>query len=92
MKKARSSPQAPLLKDRLFRTGLVSTTLALAACLATHLVTLFGVVGAMAWLGSLEHALVVAVVGLAGLTAYAAYRHRRCTGHGPGAQRNCGQS
>lgn len=76
-----------LFKDRFFRTGLVSTTLALGACLATHLVTLFGVVGAVAWLGTLEHALVIAAIGFAALTGYAAYRHKSCAAHGSGRQR-----
>ncbi|MFN3987487.1 MAG: TIGR03757 family integrating conjugative element protein [Rhodocyclaceae bacterium] len=34
------------MRDRLFRTGLRSTALAFVACLATHIVTLFGIVGA----------------------------------------------
>lgn len=68
----------PLMRDRLFRTGLWSTALAFAACLATHVVTLLGIVGAVAWLSTVEHALIVAVVGFAALTVYAAVRHRRC--------------
>lgn len=80
------SNHPPLLKDRFFRTGLVSTILALFACLVTHLVTLLGVVGAVAWLGTMEHALVIAVIGLSALTGYAAYKHKRCTAHCPSGQ------
>jgi len=80
------SNPTPLLKDRFFRAGLVSTILALLACLATHLVTLLGVVGAVAWLGTVEHALVIAVIGLAALTGYAAYKHKSCAAHGPSGQ------
>lgn len=80
-----------LMRDRLFRTGLWSTVLAFVACLATHVVTLFGIVGAVAWLSTVEHALIVAVVGFAALTVYAAFRHRRCArgagcAHEPGSE------
>lgn len=71
--------KSQLMHDRLFRNSLWSTLLALSACLATHLVTLLGVVGAVAWLSDIEHALLVALVGLAGLTVYAYFRHRRCS-------------
>lgn len=67
-----------LVRDRLFRTGLLSTALAVLSCLATHILTILGVVGATAWLSTLEHALVVAVVAFTGLTVYAVVRHRRC--------------
>lgn len=67
-----------LLSDRLFRTGLVSTVLAVLVCLSTHILAFLGVVGAVAWFSTLEHAAVVAVFAFAALTAYAVYRHRRC--------------
>lgn len=67
-----------LIRDRLFRTGLLSTALAVLSCLSTHILVFLGVIGATAWLSTLEQALVVAVVGFAGLTIYAVVRHRRC--------------
>lgn len=73
-----SQPKAnTLIRDRLFRTGLLSTALAVLTCLSTHILTILGVVGATAWLATLEHALVVALVGFVGLTFYAFVRHRR---------------
>jgi len=69
--------QHRLRDDRLFRSGALATAVAFLACLGTHLVTLLGVAGAVAWLGGLEHALVLLTLGAAGLTAYAAWRHRR---------------
>ncbi|MDN3519462.1 hypothetical protein QWY84_17790 [Aquisalimonas lutea] len=73
-----------LRKDRLFRTGFAATVVALLACLSTHLLTLLGVAGAVAWLGGLEHALVLVTLGAAALTALAVWRHRRgdCAVHG----------
>lgn len=67
-----------LSRDRLFRTGLLTTVLAVLSCLSTHILAILGVVGATAWLSTVEHALVFAVVGFAGLTVYAVVRHRRC--------------
>src|SRR3546814_20016552 len=66
-----------LIRDRLFRTGLLSTALAVLTCLSTHILTILGVAGATAWFATLEHALVVALVGCVGLTFYAFVRHRR---------------
>lgn len=69
-----------LTRDRLFRTGAVSTVVAVLVCLSTHILTFLGVVGAVAWFSTLEHAAIVAAIGFAALTAYAVYRHRRCAG------------
>lgn len=73
--------QPSLRRDRLFRVSL-STVLALSACLSTHLVVALGLAGAVVWLDTLEHGLVVLAVALAALTIYAVVRHRRC-GHCP---------
>lgn len=66
-----------LLRDRLFRGSLAATLLAFLACLATHVLTILGIAGAIAWLGKLEHALVFATGALALLTLYAWRRHHR---------------
>lgn len=66
-----------LLKDRLLRTGLVSTAVAFLACLSTHILAIAGVTGAIALAGTVEHALLFAVAAFAALTIYAAIRHRR---------------
>ncbi|MDN5936606.1 MAG: hypothetical protein L0H75_10630 [Nitrosospira sp.] len=71
-------PPSPLRHDRLFRNSLVATTLAILGCLSTHILGLVGVTAAIAWFGTIEHALIVAVIGGAGLTLYAISRHRRC--------------
>ena len=67
-----------LRRDRLFRNSLAATIFAILGCLSTHVLGILGVTAAVAWLGTVEHALVVAVVGGAGLTLYAVLRHRRC--------------
>ncbi len=64
--------------DAFFKRSFWSTITALVACLATHLLTLFGIVGAVAWLSDVEHALVIALIGFAVLTVYAFFRHKRC--------------
>lgn len=71
-------PHSSLRQDKLFRNSLAGTILAILGCVATHLLALIGVTAAVAWLGTVEHALVIAVVGGAGLTLYAVFRHRRC--------------
>ena len=77
-------PPKPVLSSRFFRNSLISTLVALLACLSTHVIVLLGLTGAVAWLGTLEHALVFATLALAGLTAYAWFHHRRtCRRHGP---------
>lgn len=70
----------PLRRDRLFRGSLAATLVAITGCLAMHILTLVGVVAAVAWFSAIEHALVVAVIAGAVLTIYAFVRHRRC-GH-----------
>ena len=79
-----SSTSHRLRQDRLFRTGFATTVIALLACLGTHVLTLLGIAGAVAWLGGLEHALVFVTLGAAALTAFAVWRHRRgdCEVHG----------
>lgn len=72
------APLSSLRQDKLFRNSLAGTILAILGCLATHILALLGVTAAVAWLGTVEHALVVAVIGGAGLTLYAVIRHRRC--------------
>lgn len=72
------SDEPSLRRDHLFRNSLVATILAILGCLATHILAILGVTAAVAWLGTVEHALVVAVIGGAGLTLYAVIRHRRC--------------
>ncbi|HET6629800.1 MAG TPA: hypothetical protein VFG91_08485 [Woeseiaceae bacterium] len=71
-------PPSSLRQSRLFRNSLAATILAILGCLSTHILTILGVTATVAWLGTVEHALVVAVVGSAGLTLYAVFRHRRC--------------
>lgn len=63
--------------SKLFRNSLLSTVVAIIACLSTHLLTLAGITVAVAWFDAIEHALVLAVIGGACLTVYATYRHRR---------------
>lgn len=70
-----------LRNDRIFRSSALTTAVAFLACLATHLVTLLGMAGAVAWLGGLEHALLVLTAGAAALTAWAVWRHRRGACH-----------
>lgn len=74
------APPSSLPRDRLFRNSLAATILAILGCLSTHILAILGVTAAVAWLGTVEHALLVAVIGGAGLTLYAVFRHRRC-GH-----------
>jgi len=71
-------PANSLRRNRLFRNSLAATTVAILGCLSTHIVAILGITGATAWLGTVEHALVVAAVGGAALTLYAVFRHRRC--------------
>lgn len=79
MDREQSTPS--VMRDPFFKTSLWSTVVTLLACLATHLLTLFGLIGAVAWMTDVEHALVVALVGLAVLTIYAFFRHRRGCRH-----------
>jgi len=72
-----NAPSRPLWKDRWVRTGAAATLIALLGCIATHVVVLLGIVGAVAWLATLEHALLAGVVLFAALTGYAVVRHRR---------------
>lgn len=71
----RQSPS--LLRDRFFGGSLAATIIAFIACLSTHIITILGVAGAIAWLGELEHALLFTTVAFSGLTLYAWRRHRR---------------
>jgi len=66
-----------LSKNKFFTRGLTSTIVAAVACLSTHIVTIVGLSGAVAWLDTLEHALLFLSIALAGLTIYAAVRHRK---------------
>lgn len=72
-----SGPKKPLLKDRLFRTSLLSTIVMVALCLSTHLVAIAGMAGAVALFSDMEHGLMFAAIGFAALTVYAVIRHRR---------------
>ena len=69
------APPSSLRGDKLFRNSLAATILAILGCLSTHILAIRGVTAAVAWLGTVEHAL---VVGGAALTLYAVLRHRRC--------------
>lgn len=71
-------PSNSLSHNKLFRNSLMTTAVAILACLSTHLLTIVGVTVAVAWFDAIEHALVVAVIGGAGLTLYAVHRHRQC--------------
>lgn len=66
-----------LLRDRFFGSSLAVTIIAFLACLSTHIATILGIAGAIAWIGELEHALLFATIAFAGLTLYAWRRHRR---------------
>ena len=70
-----------LLKNRLFRNSLLSTVVAVLACMSTHVIAILGLAGAVAWLGELEHVLLFLSVALAGLTVYAYFRHRKSCSH-----------
>jgi len=72
---------AKLRNDKLFRVSALSTVVAFLLCLSTHIIALFGLAGAIAWLGTIEHALLFLAVGLALLTVYAAIKHRRTCDH-----------
>ncbi len=76
------TPSNKLRDSKLFRVSAVSTLVAALLCLTTHLIALLGVAGAIAWLGTVEHALLFLAAGLALLTIYAVVRHRRdCPRH-----------
>ena len=72
------APHTSLRRNRLFRNSLAATIFAILGCLSTHILGILGVTAAVAWAGTVEHALVVGVAGGAGLTLYALLRHRRC--------------
>ena len=67
-----------LRRNRLFRNSFAASMIAILGCLSTHILTILGVTSAAMWLGTVEHALVVAAVGGVTLTLYAVFRHRRC--------------
>ena len=69
-----------LRRDRLFRNSFAATIVAILGCLSTHVLGILGVTAAVAWAGTVEHALAVGVLGGAGLTLYALLRHRRYCG------------
>ncbi len=66
-----------LRDNTLFRNSFISTILTVLACLSTHIITLLGLAGAVAWLGEAEHILLFLSIGLVGLTIYAYFRHRK---------------
>lgn len=66
-----------VFKDNFVKKSAISTAVALIACLSTHLMTLFALSGAIAFMDKLEHALLFLTIGLLGLTLYAIIRHRR---------------
>ena len=66
-----------LLKDRYFRTGLISTILSFLACLSVHIFTILGVTTAVAWIVDVERALLFATAAFFFLTVYAVIRHRQ---------------
>lgn len=72
------APLSSLRRDRLFRNSLAATILAVLGCLSTHVLAILGITAAVAWLDTVEHALVIAVLCGAGLTLYAVVRHGRC--------------
>lgn len=77
---AKNSNLPKLREDKLFKVSALSTAIAFLLCVSTHIITLFGVAGAVAWLGTVEHALLFLAAGLAFLTVYAVVKHRRNCG------------
>ncbi len=71
------SVSSSALKDRWVQLGAASTVLALLGCIATHLVTGFGLAGAIFWLAEAEHALLGATLAGLAFTLFAFWRHRR---------------
>ncbi|MCL7928705.1 hypothetical protein [Halomonas llamarensis] len=78
-----NSSSERLREDKLFKVSALSTAVAFILCVSTHVITLFGLAGAVAWLGTIEHALLFLAVGLALLTGYAVFKHRRTCGQHP---------
>ena len=63
--------------DKLLKTGLIGTVVAVLCCFTPVLVAAFGALGVSAWLGGADYVLFSALIGFLGLTAYALWRRRR---------------
>ncbi len=79
--------------SKLFRVGILGTTVAALCCATPILALAFGALGLSAWPASADYVMILALVLFVGLTVYATYRMRQgcrpCqAGSSEGALRN----
>ena len=67
-------------RDTLLKTGITGSIIAALCCFTPILLLLFGAVGLAAWIGYLDYVLMPALVIFIGITAYAYFRKKECTG------------
>ena len=69
----------PIRNDRLLRTGVIGSVVAMLCCFTPVLVLLFGALGLSAAVGWLDYVLLPALAVFLGITGYALWRRRRRT-------------